>query len=912
MKIIIYIFIFLSFLFFNNCGGGGSKSSNSTYTPSQIPLKSCIVDVVFKSDITSGASVCFEEFPEDACNELDDTPEDDAFYDSYMLADSCQDLNYDSSTLTQITYNGNTYHQYVKQEAISKYTHTQIDGMFPKLDTSTLLKNPPATKITSKSKNAVVNITASNDALLLSKTDIIDESETTISLVYSLDSSYIGKPIFIENIFKGLIDTVYTNKITLKNASNIREVFNSLEIDVSTDTLSRSLQRAIDNGVIQGQYDRLNKQPLKISIVQNSNARTLESEPVLRLEFPQGYKVPINTRALDCSFWDASCQFTINSLLEDKKDLSLSTDADRFIVFSTKGSYIEYKIGTKLKMFYDKNWGADKFSFTFAQNAGFAAVLEFNINAEATALSDAIAWEKNFQPLGDFEIEIVHPSSHLIKTSVIVAPTVTLGIEGKLAGAVGYKTPTIIRSGEIRVEYDSTYGTNNLYSTIKDESSQLGEDGLKVELEASANAYCFPNMIFVPSLKALRIDEPITLVELRSGVKLDNTLQGKIEKGFTASSEGILVNTAGEVSVTSSISGLAQGKFSVKIGDDLVFYESEDFSDIIKTPDYKIFEWKMQLLDDPQIVLKQDSSDPNIKLLSFTNNDISIRDKIYYYYTIDVKDDSSTDIDLTKLSKYDKWYEGKSSIKVKGEAIVKVLAVLNNKDISTSAWAFGQSLSKQVKQKIGASVLEPVIYPDSKDFTDSLTVSISQAQNYDIFYRLNGGTTFQYTTPFQIFETTTVEAIARSNDGETVSEVVSEKYSLVSILCDDGEIYQDGICVADTSDNTDTGDTTNSDGTLEITLPYDCPAQRPSGLSYGFYIEPNGTVYDTLFIEGVPEYMYCEYYSSSDYYTGNPLKLEEGYKFYELLDGVRRTYDTYGNVTSCTIFKQDEAIGDCL
>ncbi|RLA73202.1 MAG: hypothetical protein DRG78_22855, partial [Epsilonproteobacteria bacterium] len=612
-------------------------------------------------------------------------------------------------------------------------------------------------------------------------------------------------------------------------------------------------------------------------------------------------------RALECSFWSAECDFTLNTVKGDKKDLSITTNAEESIVFSTKGSYIDYNIGTKLHVYYNKNLtSSDEFAFTFAQNAGFTAVLEFNIKAEAKSLSDKISFEENFKPIGEFEIEIMHPHSLTIKTSVIVVPTITLGIGGKLSGSIAYKTD-VNRTGEIRVAYDSRNGKKDLTTTMKDTSSKLGKDALNVALEASVSAYCYPNMTFIPSVKPLRIKYPITLVELRAGIKLNNTLTGKIAKGFVASNDGVLISDNSEVSVISAVSGLAQGKFSAKIGENIVFYESKDFTNILQTPEWKIFEWKMQVIADPKIIVKDDASNSDLQKLSFSNDDKSINTKLIYYYTLSDKDDTSTDIDLTKLSTYSTYTSESNEIEISENTIVKVIAVLNNADVSKTSWSFGQSASKQVKKEI-SNVIEPTILPGSKVFAQSMIITLTQSQNYDIYYKLNGGTSQLYSNPFDITEATNISAYTSTLlDGKKIlSKEVRESYT----MCAEDEVVESGACVHNSL--FDNEDTSSNVSILQ------CPTQLDTSLDINnnliFHLNADGTITDDYPING--DYHFCDYYDTTsllavdrlyidyklegitkEYYTSGELEIERTYAN-NVYDGITKFYTKSGIITN--------------
>jgi len=182
---------------------------------------------------------------------------------------------------------------------------------------------------------------------------------------------------------------------------------------MQNEGIAQSISRAIKRGDIKGRYDSINKTPLRLSViykkVKNSTIRSISvNEPILHIDIPKGYHIPIKPRNLSCSFSSAECTFT--SQLAAKKNLNLGyTYENSGITFTTDGSYIEIGLGAYLKAHYDKNLFTDSvFDFTFAQSAYFESNMVISIKGELTK-----DWSTDLKIINDFDVELVQP--HTLK-----------------------------------------------------------------------------------------------------------------------------------------------------------------------------------------------------------------------------------------------------------------------------------------------------------------------------------------------------------------------------------------------------------------------------------------------------------------------------------------------------------------
>lgn len=670
--------------------------------------------------------------------------------------------------------------------------------LFPDTNEQELLTNADKTIIETTSDDAVVNVVPTTEEKVeLTDSDLIfDNTENGYVLLYdtsAVSTSDISKPLFIDSIFIGIISDVLLENSTLRvlveNAENVDDIYSEFTIDMQNNSIKQSVQRSISRHQLKGTYDDLNLNPIRFSLVEKpvTNQRGLvEDEIVLRMDIPKGYYVPIEQRGVNCTFSEADCSFTLDEDVEQKIDLGKKYE-NGGITFSTENSYIEMGLGAYMRLHYDKNtFSTDVFDFTVANSGYFKSNMQVSISGELS--SD---WSTDLKLIRDFDIEIVHPYSTVVKTSVAVAPVITFGVEGKLSGSIT-ATSYVERSGEIRFNYDSRANIKEFGSTLKYTPKSLDKDGIEVKVKAEASAYIYPTFLMIPNVKFLRINYPITLVYFRSGVKLDNTVTGTISSGFVVENGVEQEALDAEASVVTSLYGLVQGRWMARVGG-IDFYHTDEYADIFKTGALNVLEWKAQLLNKPQVVVKEDRDNPNIRKVSFTADESDkVKEKLYFYYTIADDNKAEYDIDVEGIQSHTPvWKIGNDPITVAGNKIVKVRSVLYNKDVSDSIWSWGTSVSQQTSTEI-VNMIEPVISPTSTAFEDEIAISISQSQGYDVYFKINGATPQLYDGSFTLDTTASITAYASSIiDGvKVLSKEVTESYT----LCAEDEVVVGGTC----------------------------------------------------------------------------------------------------------------------
>jgi hypothetical protein len=675
---------------------------------------------------------------------------------------------------------------------------------FDDVDEEELLNTPRDTVVETVSNDASITTSPTSDPkVVIPDTEVVDEAEDggsiTLVLGAGVDQESLGTPLFVDGVFKGIVTSVQETEsevvVGLRDAEDVSEVYDSFEVEFRNDEFRDRALRALRKAVAHrhlGRYDQLNEEPLAVSIlgkrVLNKGTGATSDEIILRIDIPDGYYVPVRKMGLDCSFVDANCTLTIQGDAVNKIDLG-NEYVNGGITFTTKGSYIEIGLGSYIKARYDKNiLSADLFEFELAQSAYFESNMVASVSGELGS-----NWSTQLDLLFDFEVEIAHPYSLVAKTSVVIDPNIVFGVEGKIKGTLT-ATSKVNRSGEVRFKYSSAAGITEANNNIQYVPKDINNDGVTVSIEAEGHAWVMPALTMLPSLKFLRINLPITFVFIRSGLKLNNEIKGKISSSFTVENDGLMEEKYGtEVSFTTSVYGLVQGKWFVRAAG-IDFYYSPDYTDLFKTGALNILEWKAQLLDPPDILV-EDHIEGDVKNISFSIPvDAKLEPHIYYYYAIGDRDHPPDDMPAETIETHPLfWKSGDDLIEVDSNSVIKARAVLYNEDVSTSIWSWGTSVSQQ-KTSYLVDIEPPDVTPESRSFESTLYITIEQSQGFDIYYRVNSGTAQLYSGPFEIHDDTTLIAYASDMvDGSHVrSETVTHTYEKCAegdVLDEEGECY---------------------------------------------------------------------------------------------------------------------------
>jgi len=770
--------------------------------------------------------------------------------------------------------------------------------LFPDVDEIGLIANPPEQKVQTVSNSATIQTAPTKGSKVeLDSSAAVGTAEDGTSILVKtssdINTTHIGQPLFIGGIFQGMIHSVSTNGNTLvvgvEDAQKLSDVYNSFNVSFRNDAIKQAVKRALSQKQI-GRYDYLNTNPLHVSVLEKpvTNKRGITSdEIVLRIDIPEGYYVPIQPHKRSCDFWNAECSVTVQG--EVSKNLDLGNSYTQYgITFSTSGSYIEIGLGTYLRAHYDYNAvGSDVLDFDLAQSAYFQSNMTVSVSGELSK-----DWSTTINLLGNIDIEIAHPYSLVAKTSVIVSPGIVFGVDGKIKGSITANS-YISRAGEIQFAFDSTDMSHNIQNSISYTPKNLNNDSVTLSIEADANAYIYPAITILPSLKFVRIAPPITLVFLRSGIKLNTNINGKISTGFTVIDDDALSqSTATEASLTTSLEGLVQGRWYVRISP-IDIYNTAAYKDILSTGKMNVLEWKAVLLDAPQVEVKEKSGDFNKREVTFSiETDATVEPKIYYYYTLDGKDVPATNITTHKPV----WKLGDAPIEVDKNTRIKVRAVLYNKDVSTSIWAWGTSISSQT-DKLVTLINKPDVTPGSSAFEDEVWVSMSQDQGYDIYYQKDNAAAVKYSTPIKLTNDTTLVVYAKDEvNGEKVfSEEVTYKYD----KCESNEALENGECVASSSSSSSSSSSHNVK-TVDVIALFNAQAAYFDNLFNTYNKCPSspesGKNYANITLN--PESLHCGYTDGvmDDFSVNNIDSKNERFNYTDSLNG-HSEYMTHASET---------------
>ena len=896
----LFGFLVAVVMFLAGCGGGGAAGEGSGMNAgisSPAEARTCINDYYKKESAQTGFAVCFDDVDAEFCNAA--ASADNEFDVNVMMIEKgCEAVGFSKDSLKEIAGRN----AYTMMSRFTDKTHENIKVLFPTIDESAYVNNPPEQVIKTTSKRAQFKTKPAESAVVVDannrKSGSFESGRFVLTEDAGISAGDIGKALFIDGDFEGMITEVTRNgseiEVDVSKADSLEQMYSSFDLEVQNDALLKAVQRSLQTHSI-GKYDAINKEPLKVTAYKKSvKSRGVEQEEiVLRVDIPKGYIVPVKPRALDCSFWDASCDFTASGKVKGKLGLDVVWPEGQ-MTFDSSGSYIEIGLGSYLKVHYDHNtFSDDVFQVTGAQSAYFKANVSVKFSGNllgGESLENKTYWEKNLDLVKGLDIEIIQPYSEFVKTSIMVDPVLTMGAAIALNGTASYQT-TITRTGEIRFTYDSTTGESSFNSDVSDKGNNLTKDTIKVGMEASGSVYLFPNLTMIPSIKFVRTTMlGFTIVSLRSGIKLDTTALGRIEEGFTLLNDGKIVESSGtSTGVSTTLYGLIQGKWIIQAGS-RIFYTNESYIDIgSKLGNWSIFEWKAPLLKKPKVIVKE--KDGKKQIVFDSDDDDKIKEHLYFYYTIAPKNESKYDIAVTGIENHRPvWRIGDKPIKVDENGVVKVRAVLYNKDVSTSIWAFGTSVSQQEVKEI-VNMMTPEISPASQSFEDTLTVTLTQSQGYDIYYSIDNGSIKRYSGPFTIDQTATVTAYAKAEvNGKTVlSDEVSASYT----KCDADEVLEDGVCVLNSSSSS------SSDSDVKA-----CPKTNPDPDSFpGWY---------HIYGEGGTHFLWCSYYGNnqlleSSWYEGSYFSEMGG----NVLDGKDIRFKENGDIEWCDIYRHGERTGYC-
>ena len=208
-----------------------------------------------------------------------------------------------------------------------------VSELFPDVDEEALIANPPADKIQTVSNNAEIHTTLTKgDKVEITSSMIADPvvqgNSILVAPVSGVDTASVGQPLFVDNVFKGMVASVRTSgdnlEVGLKDAEKLSDVYDSFDVMFKNDAIKTALQRSLSYHKIKGRFDHLNAEPLEISVIEKptSNTRGMtSSEVILRIDIPEGYYVPVKPQLRGCNFLNGDCSITVDRNMSKNIDL---------------------------------------------------------------------------------------------------------------------------------------------------------------------------------------------------------------------------------------------------------------------------------------------------------------------------------------------------------------------------------------------------------------------------------------------------------------------------------------------------------------------------------------------------------------------------------------------------------------
>lgn len=553
----------------------------------------------------------------------------------------------------------------------------------------------------SSTSTPLPELNAVDEALMLTETDCreIDEMHFACSNQDLAEiENYQDKPFFVDALFKGVIDAVEADgaavRISLRLADTIEDVYKDFNITLNADEVLSGLNQAAPQ--LHGKYDHINSAPLRYSFRRGDT--TEDDEIILRIDFPEGYYIPIRKSSFNCDLMDTSCQGYISVSQSNHADLG-ATEERYGLTVSTEGSYVEVGVGAYISAKYDHNLvDPDSYRFELQNSAYFKSNIKFTISGELEK-----EWKTNIKISNMINVEIVHPYSAAVKLEVGFQPMVEIGAAGTLEAELVAHSSTL-RTGKMGFKYSSREGELKPNSSIV--YSAFNEDGVEYEAKVEAHAFLIPRIALRPKLKFLRVSQALSFGEVRGGIKIDAGLTGEVKTDFTITNEGFNTNIDdAQAELNLGVSALVDYILEIRLGKE-VFYAMDDFDTLYESSKYLIFDWKLSLLPDPKLTLINRGD--TLNTFEVSTNVEENADKIKYYYTLTEEGSADYNGSLLDFRSNAQLLHG-YHLSVEGNKKLNIQGELRNSAVSSSIWSFGTSLSKVISIDINESTLDNLV-----------------------------------------------------------------------------------------------------------------------------------------------------------------------------------------------------------
>lgn len=498
----------------------------------------------------------------------------------------------------------------------------------------------------------------------------------------------VGQPLFLDGEFKGMVTSISSQggqtTYSLGDAEYVTDVYDNFDIELSADEITARLARAVKT--FKGKYDDINEKPLSFSLVtvdvpESRSGGDDVKELVLRVNFPKGYKIPIQPRNIDCDFLDASCDASFE--VEENKEIPLNSEYTKGgITVSTNGSYVDFGIGAYMRAKYDANLiDDDEYAFEVRTSAYFESNIVFTINGEYE-----FEWSDDIELMDMVDVEIRHPYSAVAKVVIGFQPVMEIGSRGSLDVSLEAKARSK-REGTVGFRYSSVNDRLIPFGSVS--FKKYNENGVQYEATVNGEVYAIPRVAARPKLIFLRIAQPLSFGEIRGGVKVNSLLEGEVHTGFVVGNDGLNVDIGKtEIGLDIGVSALIDYIIQIRLGDK-EFWTMDDYDELYESDRLVVFDWKIGLLDSPEYdVSYQDSH--QIEFYVMGNE---FPDETKYYVRVIGEGENYANPNLLDFRESASLIDG-NTIRLDETATLLVQAVRYNKDISDSVWrSYGVSLS---------------------------------------------------------------------------------------------------------------------------------------------------------------------------------------------------------------------------
>lgn len=577
-----------------------------------------------------------------------------------------------------------------------------------------------------------VNATPIDEALHLDPNEVQIHSDDDIDVRKSYENALndLGTVLFIDGEFRGKVDAVEkidesTTRYYVADVDSIDEAYQKVVLDFSTDSSSivSTLREASEQ--LTGTYDYLNPgtpivsrfylQPASDDAARSGDAVDL----MLRIDIPKDYVFPISeVRSEQEDDW-ASCTLDMEAcgaMITDSIDGTLWLDTEKTInpsfSITTKGSYITYRIGALVHLEYTNIKylpGQPKLEFNTSINSTMNMTLYFS--ALGTAEKEVI---KEYNLTKGFGVEIYHPTSLIAKTAFHFQPMIEFGASGKVE-AEAHATSRIKRTLIANLDFKSDRAKPmKQYYRFKHIPEDMDQYTLDAAVKSEAKLWAFPNIAVSPEVKFLRVLHPIRMGEIRGGAKIQGEFNGTVGAGYTFVNEKGKFDAYARMSIKVVNYFLLDAAFNIAVGGHSFFQSKR--KEIYQSKGTTIFDWSIRVLKAPIVKIEKLSSGRANARFYLDINDANVSKAVKYYYTTD---GSIPDVSRTSASTT----EGKA-VELNVDTNLSVIAVLRNKDLSDSIWAFGTSISpvRNLKVEVADDLpFDPINNSEATFPTSSLT-----------------------------------------------------------------------------------------------------------------------------------------------------------------------------------------------